>query len=212
MVCRRLRSHDRHSLPEQVGALSGRAAFSTCGSYRWWLERIWRPEAPRLLFLGLNPSLADRDRDDPTLRRLIGFATSWGFGGLEVLNLFARVAPQPDALRRCDDPVGAATDDWIRARLLAFQQVGPALPLVWLGWGNGGGWCQRDRQVLKLLDGSGVRLACLGCTASGQPLHPLYRPARSRLLPFAPFWGERPADASALPCPAFPVATPSTWF
>ena len=56
----------------------GKAAFSRCGRYRWWLRRQWREEAATLLFIGLNPSSADGSRDDPTLRRLIGFAGAWG--------------------------------------------------------------------------------------------------------------------------------------
>ncbi|MEX1316207.1 MAG: DUF1643 domain-containing protein [Synechococcaceae cyanobacterium] len=152
----------------------GRARFSACGRYRWWLERRWDPRAPRLLFIGLNPSRADGGRDDPTLRRLIGFARAGGFGALEVLNLFAAVSASPAALRRLGDPVGAANDAWIRRRLMAS----PGAPL-WLGWGAGGGWRGRDRAVLALL--AGRRLLALGSTRTGQPRHPLYRPASARL-------------------------------
>jgi hypothetical protein len=149
------------------------ASFSACGHYRWWLERVWAPERPRLLFIGLNPSRADGRRDDPTLRRLLGFARSWGYGALEVLNLFARISPSPALLRRAADPLGPHNDAWIGARLAAQPQA----PL-WLGWGNQGSWRHRDRAVLALLPGR----ACiaLGCTASGQPRHPLYLPARAQ--------------------------------
>jgi hypothetical protein len=78
----------------------GSAAFSPCGHYRWWLERVWAPERPRLIYVGLNPSRADGCRDDPTLRRLQGFARAWGYGALEVLNLFARISVSPALLRR----------------------------------------------------------------------------------------------------------------
>ncbi len=154
----------------------GAAAFSACGQYRWWLERVWAPEGPRLLFIGLNPSRADARRDDPTLRRLVGFARGWGYGALEVLNLFARISPSPAVLRRSADPVGAETDAWIRRRLALW----PEAPL-WLGWGNQGAWQGRDRQVRVLLVGR----ACLqlGTTASGQPRHPLYWPATALLQP-----------------------------
>lgn len=80
--------------------IRGRAAFSPCGRYRWWLERLWEPGGSRLLFIGLNPSHADHRRDDPTLRRLVAFAAGWGYGSLEVLNLFALVSPDPAALGR----------------------------------------------------------------------------------------------------------------
>ena len=87
--------------------IAAAAQFSPCGRYRWWLQRCWDPQRPPLLFIGLNPSRADAQRDDPTLRRLLGFARAWGYGGLEVLNLFARISASPAALRRCADPVGA---------------------------------------------------------------------------------------------------------
>ncbi|MEB3207921.1 MAG: DUF1643 domain-containing protein, partial [Synechococcus sp.] len=161
----------------QEDIVSGTAAFSPCGRYRWWLERIWDPAAPRLLFLGLNPSRADAVRDDATLRRLRGFGRSWGFGALEVLNLHALVSPSPRLLRRATDPVGAENDAWILSRL----RLAPAT--MWLGWGNAGAWGGRDRQVLYLLVQQGVVPQVLGITAAGHPLHPLSAPSRLTLRP-----------------------------
>jgi hypothetical protein len=209
---------DRHSLPELGAApashdpspLAGRAAFSACGQYRWWLARIWVPRAPRLLFLGLNPSRADGRRDDPTLRRLVRSAQDWGYGGVEVLNLFARVSPSPAALRRCEDPVGGRCDAWIRRRLGGLTHHGAPVTL-WLGWGNGGSWRGRDAAVLGLLAGAGWSALCLGRTRSGHPRHPLYRPRGEPLLRFAPSCGVIPPPPLApLPWPVFPVATPFT--
>ena len=159
------------------------AVFSPCGHYRWWLERRWDSQRPALLFIGLNPSRADGERDDPTLRRLQGFARAWGFGGLEVLNLFARISASPVLLRRCADPVGSENDLWLEQRLQAL----PADAAVWLGWGNGGAWRERDQQVLALIGEvlppeGGVQLLALGLTASGQPRHPLYVPGDAQPL------------------------------
>ncbi len=193
----------------------GRAAFSACGGYRWWLERRWGPGGERLLFIGLNPSRADQRRDDPTLRRLIAFAAGWGYGGLEVLNLFARVSPSPAALGQAHDPVGAENVDWIRRRLRAWQRTArrtaPGAPpaLIWLGWGNGGCRYGQDQRVLALLAPHRARLACLGLTALGAPLHPLYRPATSLLQPFGASCGHSIAVPAA-PWPAPPAAMPST--
>ncbi len=195
-------------------ANEGDAAFSPCGQYRWWLERVWAPQRPRLIFIGLNPSRADRHRDDPTLRRLQGFARAWGYGALEVLNLFSRISPSPAVLRRAADPVGGETDTWIRARLAAQ----PGVPL-WLGWGNQGSWAGRDLVVLAQLQprsapaGGGRPCLCLGVTASGRPCHPLYlagdrRPQTWRWPPPAPLG--HPEGCSGLePCRASPGVTPS---
>jgi len=194
-------------VPGGGGGATGRAAFSPCRRYRWWLERQWDPGRPRLIFIGLNPSRADDQRDDPTLRRLVGFARSWGFGALEVLNLFARITASPALLRRSEDPVGVATDGWIQWRLLALRAQ--RRPVVWLGWGNHGSWRGRDREVLALLQISRPTLACLGSTLAGQPRHPLYCAATQPLLPLAASCGDRP-DPGTTPCPVSPAATPST--
>ena len=155
----------------------GHAAFSRCGHYRWWLERVWDPQRPRLIFIGLNPSQADGQRDDPTLRRLRGFADRWGYGALEVLNLFARISASPVALRRVADPIGSQADRWLLQRLAAH----PAAPL-WLGWGNQGCWRQRDQRVLTLLHQPPRLLLAVGFTATGQPRHPLYVPNAAKPL------------------------------
>ncbi len=217
-VCADLRAMpDRLVQPLEAspaGAGWGDAAFSPCGHYRWWLERGWAPQRPRLIFIGLNPSRADRQRDDPTLRRLQGFARAWGYGALEVLNLFARISPSPAALRRGADPVGGETEDWIRMRLAAHP--GAAL---WLGWGNHGGWGDRDLAVLALLqdwwaaEGSRRPCFCLGVTASGRPRHPLYLAADLAPQPWR--WRERgplghPEGCPGQePCRASPGVMPS---
>jgi len=193
---------------------SGCARFSRCGRYRWWLRRRWDPGAPPLLFIGLNPSRADGERDDPTLRRLLHFARDWGYGELEVLNLFAAVSPSPAALRRLADPQGSEADSWIRRRLVAC----PTAPL-WLGWGAHGGWRGRDRAALRLLRGR--RLLALGATRGGHPRHPLYLPASACLQPWlGGAWHDasrlgHPEEVSARclavpPCPPTHGVTPFT--
>lgn len=150
------------------------AGFSPCGGYRWWLKRGWQPQLPPLVFIGLNPSLADAERHDPTLRRIVGFARAWGYGSVTLVNLFARISPSPAALRRCLDPVGVHNDLWLQRALDGST--------VWLGWGNHGRWQGRAQHVLALLQAATPvpPLLALGLTAQGQPRHPLYAPAASR--------------------------------
>ena len=134
------------------------------GPYRYHLGRCWDPEGPRLLVVGLNPSTADAARDDPTLRRCRGFARRWGFGGVDVVNLYARRATRPRDLWRADDPVGPETDAWIAAAAARAAEV-----LV--AWGHLGGRHGRDHVVAARLPGP---LQCLGTTQAGHPRHPLY--------------------------------------
>ena len=65
------------------------ATLSADRVYRYVLKRTWLEERPFVMFIGLNPSIADENEDDPTTRRCMRYAGSWGFGGLIVTNLFA---------------------------------------------------------------------------------------------------------------------------
>lgn len=149
------------------------AAFSPCRRYRYALWRMWDEERPIVLFVCLNPSAADEARDDPTVRRCLGYARAWGFGGLRLANLFALRATDPAALRRADDPTGPANDRWI-------ARMAQGASRVVLAWGNQGGE-RGDAVRARLPDPH-----CLRLTRSGQPAHPLYLPASLVPVPFAP--------------------------
>jgi hypothetical protein len=132
-----------------------------------------------LLFVMLNPSMADGRRDDPTIRRCIAFAAAWGFTQLEVVNLFARVSTEPDALFDEPDPVGPRNDAWIK-------RCARRASLVVCAWGASGGrrGIERAAEVVGQLHQSGVRLHHLGLTSTGAPRHPLYLPADARPTPW----------------------------
>jgi hypothetical protein len=74
---------------DEVGPMLRCAAFSPCRNYRYSLSRFWNPKLPSISFVGLNPSTADDQTDDPTVRRCVAFARRWNFGGLILTNLFA---------------------------------------------------------------------------------------------------------------------------
>ena len=63
------------------------ASLSRCATLRWWLGRRWAV-GRTVCWIMLNPSTADSETDDPTLRRIIRFSQSWGFGALAVVNLY----------------------------------------------------------------------------------------------------------------------------
>jgi hypothetical protein len=70
------------------------AEISEDGKYRYALMRMW-DDKPLMMFCMLNPSTADATKDDPTIRRCIGFAKDRGYGGIYVVNLMAYRATDP---------------------------------------------------------------------------------------------------------------------
>lgn len=66
------------------------------GDYRYLLTREWDSQGKIVTFIMLNPSRADALLNDPTITRCLNFARSWGYGRLEVVNLFAYRTPQPE--------------------------------------------------------------------------------------------------------------------
>ena len=158
----------------------GAALFSPDRAYRYLLRRrIGGGSRGRLLFVMLNPSKADETHDDATIRRCIGFAKRWGYGEMEVANLFGLMATDARELLLCDDPVGAGNDAAIRAALARADRVA-------LAWGNHAAHPKhraRTSDVLRM-----ARDACMpyrigGLTKMGQPRHPLRLPYDTRLTP-----------------------------
>jgi hypothetical protein len=150
------------------------ARFSPDGRYRYALLRRWGDDTdPVITFVMLNPSTADAERDDPTIRRCIRFARANGYGCLHVVNLFGLRATDPRALLDADDPVGPDNTIYL-ARHIAARSV----PLV-AAWGGHTGDLQRFvrsrvAQVMDRLGGHTRNWLCLGTTTDGDPRHPLF--------------------------------------
>ena len=107
------------------------AELSGCGRYRYKLWRIWDPDLPPILFVMLNPSTADANSDDRTIRRCVAFAKRDGFGGLLVGNLFAYRTPYPRVLRKAEEPVGDGNDVALVADVVAGRPNGGSLGSQW---------------------------------------------------------------------------------
>lgn len=141
------------------------ALISDCGLWRYTLTRTWDPAKPALCILGLNPSVADAFKDDPTVCREIAFADRWGYGSLLKGNIFAFRSTDPKNMKAAKDPVGPENDRWIRWMSEYAKTVVAA-------WGVHGAFLGRQEAVSKLL--AGRPLWCLGTTKEGYPRHPLY--------------------------------------
>lgn len=158
------------------------ARFSEDGQYRYSLLRDLGllssalDGAPRTVtFVMLNPSTADATTDDPTIRRCLGFARTWGYGILQVVNLYAYRATNPRDLWKATDPVGPGNDN-------ALTQAFRRSDLNVAAWGA---HARRDR-VQEFLDRFVPRFEfhALGVTLQYHPRHPLYVRADAGLFPY----------------------------
>ena len=143
--------------------------FSACQRYRYTWELIWDPALPPVAFIGLNPSTADENSPDPTVRRCIAYSKAWGHGGLIMLNLFAWRATEPRDMKARDDPVGPDNDWWLRDQVSSVNAKSGGVIAV---WGTHGTYRGRDVEVIGLL--RGFPLHYLKLTKDGCPGHPLY--------------------------------------
>lgn len=127
-------------LEATVGIQVRTATFSDDEKYRYCLDIVWNPAFMLMTVIGLNPSTADHMKDDNTIRRVIGFAGKWGYGGLRMLNAFALRSTDPKAMFKCADPDGIkkpleylqADEHWIHGRRLGhydhLEEMGASLP------------------------------------------------------------------------------------
>ena len=148
--------------------------------YRYRLWRQWDlPGIPAktCLFVMLNPSTADDKVDDPTIRRCVGFAKSWGHGRLEVVNLFAFRTKSPKVLFGVkDDPIGPEN-------MAVIRDAADMADRIICAWGAHGGHLQQDLAIRQLLLNVAGKTFALGFTRDGHPRHPLYAPKSAPLHP-----------------------------
>jgi hypothetical protein len=152
--------------------------FSHDRNHRYTLIHRWDEllnPGHGIAWICLNPSTADENQLDPTLRRIRDFSATWGYSFFVMLNLFAWRATQPADMKRTTDPIGPDND-----RLIAHWSR--KVDRVMLGWGEHGTHLGRDQQVLAYLDRR--KTFCLERNASGQPKHPLYVSKKNKPLLF----------------------------
>ncbi|MEG3153019.1 DUF1643 domain-containing protein [Sphingomonas sp. ZT3P38] len=184
------------------------ATISACGRYRYHLWREWRGfgrddtwtwwtdsrgkkivdgagapigDPKSVLFVMLNPSTADGTADDPTIRRCVSFAKSWGYDRMEVVNLFAWRATEPRdllAMTGDGDPIGPENKS-------AIQRTVSDAGLVVCAWGAHGGHIDQDETVMGWIEDADGAPHALRLTKDGYPSHPLYLPAILTAVPYA---------------------------
>lgn len=139
------------------------ADFSKCGKYRYALWRIWDESKPNVMFVGLNPSTANTETDDPTIRRVIQIAKGWGFGGVFMVNCFPYVSTDPTQLVLEEGVHG----DLNRHIIMLVAQRCERIVFAW-------GAFKVAQERGKILAERFPHAVALKINADGSPKHPLY--------------------------------------
>ena len=167
---------------------AGGARLSDDRAYRYLLWRDLKSLHPSddlasrrvLLWIMLNPAAADETHDDRTVSRCITFSRRWGYRRMEVGNLFAYRATNPEELKTVSDPVGPENKDTI-------IHAADSADRIVCAWGVGGRLHGQDAVVLEWLADTRRALHCLDLTAAGLPRHPQRFPGEpDTLLLFRP--------------------------
>jgi len=154
-----------------------RAILDETRKYRYILTRKINQNPP-ILFIMLNPSTADEYQDDPTIRRIIEFTKSWGYGASIVMNIFAYRSSDPSELKKVTDPIGSKNDYYLKL-------VSNHVDKIIVAWGVNGNYLKRAEKVIDSLPLK-ERVFCLETTKGGYPKHPLY--VRGDIVPIPFGW------------------------
>lgn len=142
------------------------AILDSTRKYRYVLERAWGDNEKNYVnFILLNPSTADENQDDQTVRRCINLAKSWEYDGFYVTNLFAFRTRHPKILKESDEPVGEENDRYL-------EEIAKKSKKIVVAWGTHGDFQKRNTTVLKLISAI-KKVHCLEKTKFGHPKHPL---------------------------------------
>lgn len=154
------------------------AYFSNDRQYRYWLIRTWDDSLPVMANVGVNPSTADEKKNDPTVRKDIGFATRLGYGSLLKLNVGAYRSTDPRKWIRAADPFGPEnTIEDLKFYLQMFE-----VEKTVAAWGRSiGKHAIRGMELGKRID-----MWCFGLNSDGTPRHTLMLPYTSKLERYIP--------------------------
>lgn len=150
------------------------AKFSENGRYRYALWRFWNyqvardGEARTAMFIMANPSRAGAWRDDPTTRKCAKYAQRWGYDGMYVGNLYARIDTYSsfDGLTE-RELIGDEADEW-----LVIMRNSSEICIA--AWGFMGGYHPERAKAVRAMF---PELYHFGLSMDGLPKHPLYLPA-----------------------------------
>lgn len=160
---------------------SSGALFSECHKYRYALWRIWDESVNPVMIIGLNPSTASEDIDDPTIRRVKSMAFKWGFGGVFMLNCFPIISADPAALYDFRESDEFDTQcEYNRKQLQYFADKSGNVVFAW-----GAFDVVKELNVDKELSKQFPDALALVINKDGSPRHPLYVKGNTKLVKYA---------------------------
>jgi len=179
-------------VPPKLGQGDGARFSQPDRHHRYALWRTWSHHGPRVVFVMLNPSVANEKEPDLTLTKCCEFARRWGYGGVVLVNLFTWVETQSEELVRrvhAGEPVNGPGADAAIVEALALADR------IVIATGDVPFARERLAHVLALCAQRPVQ--CLGLTKAGFPRHPSRLGYAATLMPFDGLPAE-PFDARGL--------------
>ena len=156
------------------------AWLSECNKYRYTLSRTWKDDGVLYAYFGINPSTADANIDDATVKKWIGFTERNGGRGFMVGNVFAYRATNVKELADVSDPVGGSGNYTHLKNIISRADV--LVPC----WGNTKKVPERLRgeieSLVMLIQDSNKPVKVFGWTKSNDPKHPLMLPYSTKLI------------------------------
>lgn len=173
---------------------SGAEFYEPEGPRDWRARfRLWRKwgVGPMAVVCGANPSVADADRLDPTMHRIITLLRD-SHGGYVMVNALPIVDPSPaGADLWCRVMKRSHPEEYalvMRMNLEAIQAEAMAADTVIVAWGN---LVAPGNPLIGALSGGGRPIMCWGHNLNRSPRHPLSR-GRNRIVPGTPLVEWRP--------------------
>ena len=163
------------------------AILSADGLHRLRLDRQVQATGLVFAYFGVNPSTADADSDDSTIRKLREFTRINGGRRFIVANVFSYRSTDVRALKKVDVKSCNTWDSFLQLGAI-IAEADVLVPM----WGDVSKVSARHRgAVLALLEVlERVSIACrkpllhFGTTNGGSPRHPLFLPYSTPLTPW----------------------------
>lgn len=169
--------------PLSEGVVGHAEFYGPNDCYRPWLSRTWglpgEAEQGFILFIGMNPSTADANANDPTIRRELFFANREDFQVLVKCNVMDYRATSPAKLREPGIVPCSAMN------LPTIERYAAGASKIICCWGALHRSLRHHADVVEtMLRAQGRDLWCLGLTAGLSPRHPLYVRGDAPLVEF----------------------------